>query len=249
MIRIRSATPACLLLCAIIAACACAAEIDLRGGSSSELESATEPAAGARDDFEDVPTQSATWLLPRTVSHLDIERYSGRWYEQASSVFVKAVIERGCACVTADYTERDDGKVDVLNRCTEGAGGREIVVKGTAEVPVRLSPNPFPAPYWVALLGPVRETDEGRKEYAWAVVTDPTRLSLWILSRPRAMDDETYAHVLARMRGASLPVALLRRTEQGGACSYASAPSAGGPAPVNFDGDAAGAWRGPGVLA
>ena len=49
-----------------------------------------------------------------TVSHVDIGRYAGRWYEIAR---YPHRFEEGCSSVTADYTLQDDGTIRVVNRC------------------------------------------------------------------------------------------------------------------------------------
>ena len=59
-----------------------------------------------------------------TVSHVDLARYLGTWYEIAS--FPQS-FQRGCTATTATYTLRDGGQLDVLNRCRLGSpdGTRE----------------------------------------------------------------------------------------------------------------------------
>ena len=49
------------------------------------------------------------------VGAVDLSRYAGRWYEIAR---LPNRFEKKCAdSVTATYTLRSDGKVDVVNRC------------------------------------------------------------------------------------------------------------------------------------
>ncbi len=52
----------------------------------------------------------------RTVAALDLQRYAGTWYEIAS---FSQSFRQGCSHTTATYTVRDDGDIDVLNRCVK----------------------------------------------------------------------------------------------------------------------------------
>ena len=52
---------------------------------------------------------------PRTVDHVDLERYMGRWFEIAA---LPNYFQRHCVRdTTADYSLRDDGTIAVTNRC------------------------------------------------------------------------------------------------------------------------------------
>jgi apolipoprotein D and lipocalin family protein len=53
-----------------------------------------------------------------TVAHVDIGRYLGTWYEIAS--FPQS-FQRGCTGTAATYTLREDGDLDVMNRCRLGS--------------------------------------------------------------------------------------------------------------------------------
>ena len=131
-----------------------------------------------------------------TVARVDIERYMGRWYEIAK---YPNSFERGCFGVTADYTLRPDGTVRVLNTCRSEDGTRVLrTADGLARVADR-STNakltvyffyPFGGSYWI------RDLDE---EFRYAVVGEPSRRFLWILSRTPTLDDETYEGILQRL--------------------------------------------------
>lgn len=127
---------------------------------------------------------------------VELSRYAGVWYEIAK---YPNSFERGCYGVTAEYTLREDGRVTVVNTCREGAlDGPARTIEGYAEVAdpatnARLTVYffyPFGAPYWIL------EVDEN---YQWAVVGEPSRSFLWILSRTPTLDDATYQAILARL--------------------------------------------------
>jgi apolipoprotein D and lipocalin family protein len=73
------------------------------------------------------------------VTNLDVDRYLGKWYEIAR---FPNTFERGCVGVTAEYSMRSDGEVNVKNTCVNGTlDGSVEVANGRARVegPGRLS--------------------------------------------------------------------------------------------------------------
>jgi apolipoprotein D and lipocalin family protein len=124
---------------------------------------------------------------------VDLERYAGKWYEIAR---YPNSFERGCVGVTANYEPRDDGRIDVLNVCRESTlDGPKRLIRGTARV-VDSTTNaklkvtffwPFEGDYWIL------DLDE---DYTYAVVGEPRREFLWILSRTPQMDEATYEDIL-----------------------------------------------------
>ncbi len=79
-------------------------------------------------------TTTARRELPelRTVPRVELARYMGTWFEIAS---FPQRFQRGCTATTATYTLRDDGHVEVVNRCRKGSpDGPEKVAIGRARV-------------------------------------------------------------------------------------------------------------------
>ena len=67
-----------------------------------------------------------------TVSHVDLNRYMGVWYEIAR---YPNSFQKGCVGSRATYTLLDDGKVSVLNECYDGSfSGKLQAAKGKAWV-------------------------------------------------------------------------------------------------------------------
>jgi len=52
----------------------------------------------------------------QVISHVDLNRYLGTWYEIAR---YPHKFQKGCIGSRATYTLRDDGKLSVLNECYE----------------------------------------------------------------------------------------------------------------------------------
>ncbi|CAN5597908.1 lipocalin family protein [soil metagenome] len=131
---------------------------------------------------------------PATVKQVDLKRYSGQWHEIAR---YPNWFQKDCAgAVTANYTPLPDGSIRVVNACQTGGGskksieGKATVVHGSgdARLKVRFF-GPFAGDYWIIGLD--------SKNYSWALVGDPSRKYLWVLSRKPTMDDKLYRKIVA----------------------------------------------------
>jgi len=154
-------------------------------------------------------TQRQTAKSPlRTVPWVDLERYAGVWYEIAR---LPNRYEKDCvANVTATYTLRPDGQVEVLNQC-QTASGRVKRSQGVARV-VDPATNaklkvtffwPFAGDYWILELG---------TQYEYAVVGEPERNYLWSLSRNPQMQEEVYQELLQRAAAHGYDTQRVQRT-------------------------------------
>lgn len=146
-----------------------------------------------------------------TVDQVDLSRYVGGWYEIAS---YPQFFQRRCTGTTATYRLRDDGLIDVVNRCRrDSLDSREIEANGRARVPdpaqsAKLEVSffgPFWGDYWVIDLG---------QEYEYAVVGSPSRDFLWILNRKPTMEPDVYEGILDRLRANGYTLEELQRTPQ-----------------------------------
>jgi apolipoprotein D and lipocalin family protein len=148
-----------------------------------------------------------------TIEGFELERYLGRWYEIGS---YPQTFQEGCVGTTATYSLKDDGNVDVLNECLQN--GEPIEANGTAR-PVDLDRGklevsffpPFWSEYWILDL---REDDGPDADYTQAVVGEPGRDALWILSRTPELDPSTEDALLADIEAQDYGLDRLRFTEQ-----------------------------------
>ena len=124
-----------------------------------------------------------------TVKAVDLNRYLGSWYEIAK---YDHVFERGLDYAMANYTLRDDGKIDVLN--TGIKDGRAKDAKGiakTTNIPGLLKVSffgPFYSDYRIMMLD---------ADYQYVLVGGSNDKYLWILSRTPQLDDATKTLILA----------------------------------------------------
>jgi apolipoprotein D and lipocalin family protein len=128
------------------------------------------------------------------VGGFDAERYLGTWYEVAR---LDHRFERGLDNITANYTARDVGGIDVLNRGFDRARGEWREARGRARF---VGPRDT-AMLEVSFFGPfyggynVVDLDPG---YQLALVAGPTRKYLWILARRPDPPREAVERLVAR---------------------------------------------------
>jgi apolipoprotein D and lipocalin family protein len=141
------------------------------------------------------------------VDSIDLQRYAGSWYQTA---LFPNFFQRQCASdTTATYRALSDGQLEVLNRCRTAQGAVEQVLgvarldgalAGTELTPARLEVTFLPrwlrwtgigwARYWVVQLAP---------DYRYAVVSEPRREYLWVLSRTPTLAPADEATIRARL--------------------------------------------------
>lgn len=128
-----------------------------------------------------------------TVGEVNLEKYAGQWYEIAR---LPNKFEKGLKCITATYSLKKNGKIEVLNKgFSIEKMGESDAAKGTAWIPDPNYPGrlkvsffwPFAGDYYIISL------DE---EYQYVLVGDPSRKYLWILSRTKKLDDTIYSKLI-----------------------------------------------------
>jgi lipocalin len=122
---------------------------------------------------------------PETVSELNVEQYTGRWY-QVLGAPTNEIFQGYGTCLTADYGVLSNGSVSVLNSQLDKSGNLEQIAgyayyKNASEpgkLTVYLQGTPFDGPYWVVKLGEVKD-----EQYQYSVITVPSKISLWVIAR------------------------------------------------------------------
>jgi apolipoprotein D and lipocalin family protein len=137
---------------------------------------------------------------PKTVDSVDLERYAGLWYEIAR---IPNSFQDDCVKgVTAEYKLRDDGLIDVTNRCLEQNGTQDEAVglariedkKTNARLKVSFFSifgwRPFWGDYWIIDLA---------EDYSFAVVCSPDREYGWVLARRPELPDHVRDGIFKRL--------------------------------------------------
>lgn len=140
------------------------------------------------------------------VSHVDIDRYVGKWYEIAS---IPVSQQEGCSCTTAEYSVLEEGVLKVVNACkkegeTDQAEAKAFVVPNSNNAKLRVQFFwPFRGDYWIL------ELDD---DYRWAVVGVPSRKYVWVLARSPQMDEQMLQMLFERIAAKGFDVTKIQRT-------------------------------------
>ncbi len=152
-----------------------------------------------------------------TVSYVDVPRYLGTWYRIAANPLK---FEGNCVCARQVLSLGDPGKINVYNSCNENSINgplREIKGYATSDDPITNSKLtvdfylPQKGKYWIIGLD---------HDYRYAVVSDPTKASLYILSKTPTLDPVLYQRALDEA-ALQMDISKLVIAEQAG-CTYPS---------------------------
>jgi apolipoprotein D and lipocalin family protein len=138
-----------------------------------------------------------------TVPTIEVSRYMGKWYEIAR---LPNRFQNMCESnVSATYAQKPNGLLSVTNVCKK-ADGSLTSVEGEArqasnsaqnsKLQVRFAPAwlswlPVWGDYWIIDLAP---------DYSYAVIGEPSRDYLWILSRTPKIDSALYEKFLLEIK-------------------------------------------------
>ena len=129
----------------------------------------------------------------KPVDDFELSRYLGTWYEVAR---FDHSFEEGLSEVTATYSMREDGGVNVINKGfskEEGkwdeAQGKAFFVGSASTGHLKVS---FFGPFYASYV--IMELD--KDNYQYALVTGPDRDFLWILARTPTLPQDTLEQLL-----------------------------------------------------
>lgn len=114
-----------------------------------------------------------------------LDKFLGEWYEIAR---LPAPFEKECYSTKATYTKDAEGNITIENTCTVGspvgkfrkATGKAFVADPDTNAKLKVQfVWPFTGNYWILDVGP---------NYEYALVGEPSRKFLWILSRSKSLE-------------------------------------------------------------
>lgn len=157
-------------------------------------------------------------LPPLTsIESLDVPRYMGTWYEIAK--YPNAFQKKCVGNTRAEYSIRNDGEVQVVNRCKVQSGEFIEAIGAARQVGGATSPKlkvRF-APAWLSFIplvwGDYWVIDLDAKMQLVAV-SEPQREYLWVLSRTAKVDPAVYKALLARLAQKGFDLRRLELTPQ-----------------------------------
>ena len=145
-----------------------------------------------------------------TVAAVDLNKYAGKWYEISK---LPNRFERGLECITATYTLKKNGKVEVKNGGIKTKNGKIQDIKGTAWVPNLSYPGVLKVRFFWPFAGDyyIMDLDE---DYQYALVGSLSRDYLWILCRVPEMSDELYMSLLNKAKDQGFDISKVEKVNQ-----------------------------------
>ena len=148
----------------------------------------------------------------KIVKDVDLNKYAGKWYEIAR---FPHSFEKDLVGVTATYTLRSNGKINVLNEgFKDTLNGKYKKAKAFAKIPDPNNPGrlkvfffwPFGADYLIL------ELDQDN--YQYALVGSSSDNYLWILCRNPHMDEPTYEMLVQKAADRGYDISRLEKVAQ-----------------------------------
>lgn len=128
------------------------------------------------------------------VENFELGRYLGTWYEIAR---LDHRFERGLSQVSATYSKRPDGGLDVLNRGLDSQTGQWKEATGRAYFIDEPQVARLKVTFFWPFYGGYNVIALDREHYAYALVCGPSKSYLWILARDRQLDEAIVQQLIA----------------------------------------------------
>jgi apolipoprotein D and lipocalin family protein len=186
---------------AVLLSTACSSR--LTEGSAGAVPAAGRSSLETRAEDADAPALPAELVVDadpgplQTVGSLDLERYVGSWYEYAR---YPNRFEKDLVGVCTRYDLEEDGGIRITNTgWKKSFDGERTEQSARAWLPDESDPTRwrvrfsglvaamFPVDYWVVARG---------ERYEWAIVGQPKRNNLWILTRSASVDPQTHEEIV-----------------------------------------------------
>ena len=153
--------------------------------------------------------QNKTSMEP--VKELDLERYLGTWYEIAR---FPHSFERNLVGVTATYSIKKNGKIEVLNQGYKHTlDGKHKRAKAFAKIPNPAQPSRLKVYFFWPFGGEYIVMDLD-KDYQWAIVGSNSPNYLWILSRTPQMEQSLYDSITDKAKLLGYDISQLEKVPQ-----------------------------------
>lgn len=128
------------------------------------------------------------------VSDFEVDRYLGTWYEIAR---LDHSFERGLSRVTATYSLREDGGLDVINRGYDAASGEWKEAQGKAYFVDSARSGHLKVSFFGPFYGSYAVFELEREDHRYAFVSGYNTDYLWLLARQPVVGAETLSRFKA----------------------------------------------------
>lgn len=131
------------------------------------------------------------------VTGFELERYLGKWYEIAR---LDHSFERNLSRVTADYSLRQEGGVEVVNQGFDQVSGKWEMITGKAFFIGKEDVGSLKVSFFGPFYGGYHVIALDQQNYSYAMVTGPSRSYLWILSRNKTLDSTILEELVGKAK-------------------------------------------------
>lgn len=131
------------------------------------------------------------------VNTFDLERYLGTWYEIAR---LDHRFEHGLSRVSANYSKRADGGLDVVNRGFKQQQSSWKEVKGRAYPVGNQGLASLKVTFFWPFYAGYNIIDLDQDRYHYALVCGPSRDYLWILAREKKLDEAIVDRLVSKAK-------------------------------------------------
>jgi apolipoprotein D and lipocalin family protein len=131
------------------------------------------------------------------IDGFEINRYLGTWYEVAR---LDHRFERGLEKISANYSLRADGGVNVLNKGWDTQANEYRQALGKAYFVEKTNKGMLEVSFFGPFYGAYNIIDLDKKDYNYAMITGPDRSYFWILSRTKQLPETTMQALLEKAK-------------------------------------------------
>jgi apolipoprotein D and lipocalin family protein len=147
-----------------------------------------------------------------TVKELSLDRYLGVWYEIGR---FPNKFEKDMVAVTATYTLRHDGKINVVNQGKlKTLDGKLKIARGKAKMPNRDEPGKLKVSFFLFFYADYFVMELDQENYQWALIGSSTSDYLWILSRTPHMTEDIYQKIIIKAKDRGYDIDKIIKVEQ-----------------------------------
>ncbi len=140
-------------------------------------------------------TTAPQGILP--VDNFDLDRYLGTWYEIAR---LDHRFERGLSQVSATYSKRSDGGVDVINRGFNSQANKWKEAKGRAYFIGEPDVARLKVTFFWPFYGGYNVIELDQENYNYALICGPNKKYLWLLARTKTLDAGIKESLIAKAK-------------------------------------------------
>jgi apolipoprotein D and lipocalin family protein len=130
-----------------------------------------------------------------SVNDFELDKYLGKWYEIAR---LDHSFERGMEQVTAEYSLREDGGVQVKNRGFSKKSNKWSEAEGKAFFVGKSRHGYLKVTFFGPFYGSYVVFELDKDQYQYAFVSGPNISYLWLLSRTPTVDEDLLSRFIEK---------------------------------------------------